>query len=192
MDKQLKTRYGLDMEKMARFTISDTEPAARKVSRQFDTTLQTDCVIGLKENVRNVYKLDPKTQIYAKTRVVVTEGGAFPEGGKIIRKLRALDNFFTSKSPERGARLIERSIVNYPTFQAFFQNADVVKDEKHVFNRISNAEWELVVPMEAIMQIVAELALVESQSDTMMSSTMYVLLRVASERMNSYKFHLTA
>ncbi|GMF80514.1 unnamed protein product [Phytophthora fragariaefolia] len=217
MDKQLKARYGLDMEKMARFTISDTAPAALKVSRQFDTTLQTDCAmhalnlcigygIGLKENVRNVYKLDPKTQIYAKTRVVVTEGGAFPEGGKIIRKLRALNNFFANKSPERAASLIEvhkfhklpqlaplvdvdvrvtstiklfqRSIVNYPAFQTFFQNADVSKDEKHVFNRISSAEWELVVQMEAIMQRVAELALVESQSDTML----------ASARMNSYKF----
>ncbi|KAE9191619.1 hypothetical protein PF005_g18770 [Phytophthora fragariae] len=42
--------------------------------------------------------------------------------------------------------------------------------------------------MEAVMQRIAELALVESQSASMISSTMYVLLRVASARMNSYKF----
>ncbi|KAE9110927.1 hypothetical protein PF010_g10998 [Phytophthora fragariae] len=42
--------------------------------------------------------------------------------------------------------------------------------------------------MEAVMQRVAELALVESQHASMISSTMYVLLRVAFARMNSYKF----
>lgn len=78
----------------------------------------------------------------------MTEGGAFLEGGAVIRKLRVLNNFFASrKSPERVARLaeaqcfhklpqlaaligvnvrvaptiklFERSIINYPAFQAF-------------------------------------------------------------------------
>ncbi|KAL3667592.1 hypothetical protein V7S43_007146 [Phytophthora oleae] len=70
LDVELKQRYGLDVEKMARFTISDTASAARKISKQFDSTLQTDCLmhalnlcigygIGLKENVRNMYTPDP-------------------------------------------------------------------------------------------------------------------------------------
>ncbi|POM59318.1 hypothetical protein PHPALM_31970 [Phytophthora palmivora] len=110
---ELKQRYGLDADKMARFIISDTAAAVRKVSKQFDNSLQTDCVmhvlslcigygIGLKENTKS--------------------------------------------------------------------------------------EWELVVQMEVVMQRIADLALVESQSATMISSTMYVLLRVTSARMNSYRF----
>uniref|UniRef100_H3GMY1 Uncharacterized protein n=1 Tax=Phytophthora ramorum TaxID=164328 RepID=H3GMY1_PHYRM len=228
LDEQLKARYGLDVRKMTRFTISDTAAAARKVSSQFDSTLQTDCAmhalnlcisygIGLKENVRNEYMKDERTKLFVKKRVVVTQGGAFPEGGAVIRKLRNLNNFFaSSKSPERIARLrdvqnfhklpqlaalididvrvastiklFRRSIINYPAFQAFFQNANVAKDQKNVFTCITCAEWELVAQMEAVMQRIAELALVESQSATMLSSTMYVLLRVASARMNSFKF----
>ncbi|KAL3658150.1 hypothetical protein V7S43_016781 [Phytophthora oleae] len=144
---------------MARFTLSDTASAARKVSRQFDSTLQTDCTmhalnlcigygIGLKENVRNEYVLDPSTKLPVKKKVLVTKRGAFPEGGKLIRKLRALNNFFaSSRSAEIIARLkqvqkfhqlhelaamvdidvrvastiklFRGSIVNYAAFQAF-------------------------------------------------------------------------
>uniref|UniRef100_H3GSQ5 Uncharacterized protein n=1 Tax=Phytophthora ramorum TaxID=164328 RepID=H3GSQ5_PHYRM len=102
---------------MARFTISDMAAAARKVSRQFDSTLLTDCAmnalnlcigygIGQKENVRNEYMKDTRTKLFVKKRVVMTQGGAFPEGGAVIQKLRNLNNFFaSSKSPERIASL---------------------------------------------------------------------------------------
>jgi len=225
VDEELKDRFGLDVNRMARFTISDTAAAARKISREFDSKLQTDCAmralnlcigygIGLKENVRNVYVLDPETEVYVKTRRVVTEGGAFPEGGVVIRKLRALNSYF--KSPERVARLTEvqqfhklpdlaalidvdvrvastiklfrRSIINYAAFRAFFQSVGATKDTNDIFNCISRAEWELVTQMEALLERVADLALVESQASTILPSTLYVLLRVASTKMNSYKF----
>ncbi|POM72698.1 Hypothetical protein PHPALM_10550, partial [Phytophthora palmivora] len=173
--------------------------------------------IGLKENVHNEYKKDPKSEAYVKTRAVVTRGGDFPEGGAVIRKLRALNIFFaSSKSMERithlkevqtfhklpqlaalvdidgrvasTIKLFQRSIINFSEFQAFSHSTNMAKDEKHVFNRINDTEWALVIPMEAVMQCVAELALVEAQSPTMLSSTMYLLLRVAPARMNSYKF----
>ncbi|KAL3662524.1 hypothetical protein V7S43_012379 [Phytophthora oleae] len=107
--------------------------------------------IGLKENVRNMYIPDPNDKegkVCIKKKVVVTEGGAFPEGGAVIRKLRALNNVFaSSRSPERIAKLKEvqtfykfpqlaamididvrvastvklfrRSIINHPAFNAF-------------------------------------------------------------------------
>jgi hypothetical protein len=155
LDDQLKTRYRLDVNKMARFVISDTAAAARKFSKQFDAALQTDCTMhalnlcigygtGLKEYVK-----DPKTNTFVKRRVVVTKGGSFPEGGVIVRKLRAINHFFaSSRLPERVARLtnvqkfhtlpvlaalidvdvreastiklFRRSIVNYAAYQAFF------------------------------------------------------------------------
>ncbi|GMF31492.1 unnamed protein product [Phytophthora fragariaefolia] len=59
---QLMTLYGLDMKKKVRFTVSDTAPAPRKISKNFDSTLLTDCTmhalnlclgygIGLEESV---------------------------------------------------------------------------------------------------------------------------------------------
>ncbi|KAL3663365.1 hypothetical protein V7S43_011771 [Phytophthora oleae] len=84
-------------------------------------------------------------------------------------------------------KLFQRSIVNYPAFRAYFQNGSGGTEE-NVFASITASEWELIVEMEAITQRVASLALVESQSGSMLSSTMYVLLRIASARMTSYKF----
>ncbi|ETK83623.1 hypothetical protein L915_11233, partial [Phytophthora nicotianae] len=162
---------------------------------------------------------DPKSQTFVKKRVVVTMGGAFPEGSALIQKLRALNNFFvSSRSSERIDRLkqvqqfhklpvlaalvdvdvrvastikvFRRSIINYPAFQAFFQNTP--SGDAGVFNCITRAECELAVQLEAVLYRVAELAPVESQSATVLSSTMFVLLRVASNRMNSYKFSACA
>jgi hypothetical protein len=59
---------------------------------------------------------------------------------------------------------------------------------KDLFDCISRAELEIVVQLEAIMQRLAELALVKSQSGSTLSSTMYILLRIAYTRMNTYKF----
>ncbi|KAG6949998.1 hypothetical protein JG688_00014379, partial [Phytophthora aleatoria] len=67
-------------------------------------------------------------------------------------------------------KLFRRSIINYRAFKAFFQNTDVSESEKMVFNCITDAEWVLVVQLEAVMQRLAGLALVESQSTTMISS----------------------
>ncbi|GMF49473.1 unnamed protein product [Phytophthora lilii] len=61
------------------------------------------------------------------------------------------------------------------------------KKDAALFTCITDAEWELAVEMEAIVHRVAELALVESQAANMLSSTLYVVLRVASARMNSYQ-----
>ncbi|KAL3666654.1 hypothetical protein V7S43_008284 [Phytophthora oleae] len=146
---------------------------------------------------------DKEGKVCIKKKVVVTEGGAFPkEVLFVIRKLRALNNVFaSSRSPERIAKLKEvqtfykfpqlaamvdidvrvastvklfrRSIVNYPAFNAFFQRADLTKSEKAVFTSITMAEWELVVQLEAVVQRIADLALVESQSATMLSSTIH-------------------
>ncbi|OWZ01430.1 hypothetical protein PHMEG_00027181 [Phytophthora megakarya] len=214
LDKKLSELYALDIKKTVKFTVSDTAASARKVSRQFDSTLQTDCImhalslclgygIGLKENTKN--------------KKVVTEGGEFKEGGRVIRKLRALNLYFGStKSPQRIARLkevqrlfklpqlaalidvdvrigsviklLQRSIINYAAFKAYFQNPRTDTSERDVFVCITDADWSLAIELEAILHRVSELALVESQTANMLSSTMYVFLRVASVRLSSYKY----
>jgi hypothetical protein len=228
IDRKLEQLFGLDVETAVKFTISDTAPAARKVSKQFDTTLQTDCVmhclnlcigygVGLIENVQTRLTEDPVTKEKVKERVFVTEGGQFREGACVIRKLRALNKYFASSTavqrghrlaevqrfeglPELGGmidvdvrvasvvKLFQRSIVNYTAYESYFRSVKEAKDDREVFTCISMSEWELVVEMEAIVHRLAEIALVESQAANMLSSTMYVLLRVAHIRMNSFKF----
>ncbi|KAJ8519120.1 hypothetical protein ON010_g18113 [Phytophthora cinnamomi] len=99
--------YSLDVETTVKCTISDTAPAARNVSRQFDTTLQTDCAmhclnlcigygVGLKENTQSQTYKCPKTKVMMKRQIIVTVGGEFREGSNVIRKLRELNKYFTS------------------------------------------------------------------------------------------------
>ncbi|KAL3662394.1 hypothetical protein V7S43_012721 [Phytophthora oleae] len=58
--------------------------------------------VGLKENMRSMQEIDPKTKCGVKRSVVVTQGGEFQEGAQVIRKLRALNKYFaSSKSPQR-------------------------------------------------------------------------------------------
>ncbi|KAG3111459.1 hypothetical protein PI125_g9092 [Phytophthora idaei] len=173
--------------------------------------------VGLKENVIYRVVTDPVTKAKMKKRIFMTEGGAFPEGFAVIRKLRALNKFFANTvAVQRGHKLTEvqqlhglpeisgpididvrvesvvklfqRSIVNYTAYQWYFRTVPDAKKDMEVFICISTAEWELVVEMEAIVQRVAELALVESQAANTLSPTLYILLRVASTRINSYKF----
>ncbi|POM59447.1 hypothetical protein PHPALM_31825 [Phytophthora palmivora] len=124
---------------------------------QTDCAMHFSIFVSVMElNVRNNYIKDATTKLYVKKRVVMTKGGAFLESGAIITKLSALNNFFaSSKLPERIARLkdvqqfhkppqltvfididvrvastiklFQRSIINFPAFLAFFQNADLSK-----------------------------------------------------------------
>ncbi|KAG1711378.1 hypothetical protein DVH05_008632 [Phytophthora capsici] len=228
IDSELKNRFDLDVETMVKFTISDTAPAARKTSREFDTALQTDCTmhllnlcigygVGLKENVQNQLVMDPVTKRSQKQRTYVTKGGQFGEGAAVIRKLRTLNNYFASSTAvQRGHRLaslqrfnslpelaglvdvdvrvasvvklFRRSIVNYAAYKLYFETVKDAKDDKAIFSCISSVEWKLVIEMEAIVNRLAQLALVESQAANILSSTMYALLRVAAARIKSYKF----
>ncbi|KAJ8574493.1 hypothetical protein ON010_g4721 [Phytophthora cinnamomi] len=152
-----------------------------------------------------------------KQRIIVTDGGEFREGSNVIRKLRELNKYFASSlavqrrhaltevqkshgSQELGGiidvdvrvasvvNFFQRSIVNYTAFEWYFKNGKDGKKEEAIFTCISENEWSLIVEMEAIMHRVAELVLVESQAANTLSSTMFVLLRVASARMNTYTF----
>jgi hypothetical protein len=106
LDKEVQGCFGLDVNKIARFTIFDTAAAARMLSILFDSMLQTTCTtnlcigygIGLKKNVHNLYELNSEMEAYVKTRRVDTEGGDFTEGSVAIRKLRALNNFLSSSN----------------------------------------------------------------------------------------------
>ncbi|KAG3020149.1 hypothetical protein PC120_g9451 [Phytophthora cactorum] len=153
---------------------STTRPAARKVSFQFGTTLQTDCAmhclnlcigygVGLKENVIYRVVTDPVTKAKMKKRVFVTEGAV--QRGHKLTEVQQLHGLPEISGPididvrvESVVKLFQRSIVNYTAYQWYFRTVPDAKKDMEVFICISTAEWELVVEMEAIVQRVAELA----------------------------------
>ncbi|GMF34809.1 unnamed protein product [Phytophthora fragariaefolia] len=203
------------MNEMVKFTISDIAPGARKVSRKLDSTLQTDCTmhclnlcigygVGLKEIKKLKFYDRPIGNQKLKRRVIVTGGGEFPEGSRVIRELRNLNKYFASATAvQRGhmltkiqqfnglpelvgligidvrvasvMKLLQRSIINYPAFQWYFQSVRDDEKDKYVFTCISVEGWNLIVEMEAVVRHVAELALAESLVASTLSSTMYVL-----------------
>lgn len=116
MSDRIKDLYDLDIDAMAQFTVSDTANAAKKVSRLFAESVQTDCTmhvlnlclnygVGLRDNTESVYLVDPVTQLARKKKRVCTPGGEFDEGRKLIIKVRALNNYFST--PQRVNRLKE-------------------------------------------------------------------------------------
>ncbi|ETI40673.1 hypothetical protein F443_14032 [Phytophthora nicotianae P1569] len=76
-------------------------------------------------------------------------------------------------------KLIRRSIVNYAAFEAYFQSN---KDSASVWSAITPLDWILAAEMEAATLHIANLALVESQSESLVSSYMVVFRRLAEKR----------
>jgi hypothetical protein len=220
--ERMSVSLGLDMDTLVKYAVSDTTPAARNVSLQFDDALQTDCSmhmlnlcigygIGMKENTRIRSLIDGDSNKTKKARCVVTEGGALPEGASVIRKLRALNNFFNS--PQRVDRLrklqdslclptlktvvdvdvrvastcnlMKRSLVNYPAYKAYFRKH---APDTNSFTSISVSDWQLVVEMEAVTDHLARLALVEVQKECTVSSYLLVFRKVALQRVRATQF----
>ncbi|KAG1686410.1 hypothetical protein DVH05_006612 [Phytophthora capsici] len=86
-------------------------------------------------------------------------------------------------------KLIRRSVVNYSAFEVYFQST---KDVKSVWTSLTAKDWTLAVEMEAVTNFIAELALVEVQSENLVSSYMVVFRRLAEKKLKSYKFDAMA
>jgi len=142
-----------------------------------------------------------------KVTRVVMEGSGLCEGRAVVKKLRALNNFFSTSQhihrlqslqsahglPRFAAmtdvdvrvastcKVMKRSIVNYPALNAFFQNVD----RPNAFSAISSSEWALIVEIEAATDYIARLALVEVQKESMVASYLPVFRRSALNVLNS-------
>jgi len=210
--------FRISLPSVTQYMVSDTTASARKVSELFDDSQQTDCAmhrlnlciaygIGLKENTRTASEVMPATGERIKVTRVVTKGGALREGRAVVKKLRALNNFFSTSQrihrlqslqsahgfPRLAAmtdvdvrvgstcKVMKRSIVNYPALNAFFQNVD----RPNVFSVISSSEWALIVEIEAATDYIARLALVEVQKESMVASYLPVFRRSALNVINS-------
>lgn len=82
-------------------------------------------------------------------------------------------------------KLIRRSIVNYAAFDCYFQST---KDPTDVWSAFTETAWMLAAEMEAITNFIANLALVEAQSENLVSFYMVVFHRFAENKIKSFKF----
>ncbi|KAF1788253.1 hypothetical protein GQ600_15357 [Phytophthora cactorum] len=80
-----------------------------------------------------------------------------------------------------------RTIVNDAAFATYFQKQEKGEDAS-VFECLSFADWRLVTEMEAIVCSIADLTRVEVQRKELVSSELIVLLKFASDRLDSSKF----
>ncbi|KAE8898609.1 hypothetical protein PF002_g30943 [Phytophthora fragariae] len=226
MSDRIKELYDLDIDAMAQFTVSDTANAtkSKKVSRLFAESVQTDCTIhvlnlclnygvGLRDNTESVYLVDPVTQLARKKKRVCTPRGGFDESHKLMIKVRALNNYFST--PQRVNRLKEiqgyhglpaletiddgdtrvatittmfrRTILNYPAFQQYFQprseQADS-KDESSVFSSLTFSDWTLMLEMKAITNSLALLALDGAQRKEQVASELIVVIKDAADSLD--------
>ncbi|KAG3094752.1 hypothetical protein PI124_g16184 [Phytophthora idaei] len=106
--------YGVAIDGMAQFLMSDTAPSARKVSKLFEDAIPVDCTmyvlnlclvcgLGMRETVETFYVIYSTTNLAEKHRRMCTLGGPFSEGAALAKKVRGLINYF--KSPQRVERL---------------------------------------------------------------------------------------
>ncbi|ETL77643.1 hypothetical protein L917_21416 [Phytophthora nicotianae] len=82
-------------------------------------------------------------------------------------------------------KLIRRSMVNYAAFEAYFQST---KDSSSVWSNLSPDDWTLATEMVAVTHFIANLALIESQSENLVPSYMVVFRRLAEKKLKSFKF----
>ncbi|KAF4133113.1 hAT family C-terminal dimerization region [Phytophthora infestans] len=194
---RMQDRYNIDVDRYVRFTVSDTTGSARNVSDHFNSTDQVDCLmhllslcllyaLGLKENTRN------------RGQSIITPGGEFRNGLKVIQKLRDLATFFNT--PQRitklkqikkalslpavnievdsktragyAVTLMRRSVLNHYAFAQYFEGA--LDSETAVWSSISKDDWTLITEMEGLTNQLAQFSLGEVQKQGVASS--YVLL----------------
>ncbi|KAF1787333.1 hypothetical protein GQ600_10774 [Phytophthora cactorum] len=170
--------YGLAIDCMTQFLMSDTTPSARKISKLYDDTVQLDCTmhvlnlcrvygLGVPENVKNVCIGDPETNISAKQRRVCTPG----EGASLVIKVRGLNNYFNTPqgtgrftkgaatlrtselSPIVDLTLYQRIIVTYVAFMAYFQHC-AVYDDPDVFKKLSLADWQRLLRIASTVETI--------------------------------------
>ncbi|ETP00372.1 hypothetical protein F441_22208, partial [Phytophthora nicotianae CJ01A1] len=167
-------KYDIGINAMTRFTMSDTTPSARNVADHIDSE-QEDCSmhllnlcigygLGLKDNIQTNSVWNAACHSWDKVVTIVTPGGSLEDGGDVIQK---------------------RSVVNYAAFEAYFQST---KDSSSVWSNLSPDDWTLATEMVAVTHFIANLALIETQSENLVSSYMVVFRRLAEKKLKSFKF----
>ncbi|KAG1695049.1 hypothetical protein DVH05_020977 [Phytophthora capsici] len=167
--------------------------------------------LGVKDNIQTNSVWNAACHSWDKVVTIVTPGGTLEEGGEVIQKLRNLNNHFRSPKQRNAlkkiqealsypelepmidkdvrvaytCKLIRRSVVHYAAFEAYFQST---KESRSAWSALSADDWMLATEMESVTHFIANLALVEAQSENLVSSYMVVFRRLAEKKLKSFKF----
>ncbi|KAI9988984.1 hypothetical protein PInf_022705 [Phytophthora infestans] len=194
---RIKEFYGIDIESMAQFTMSDTAPSAKKVSKLFEDSLPTDCTMhvlnlclvygmGMRENYETVYLLDPTTNKPKKERRLA-ERLAKVQQFYCLPELKPIVDCDTHVAS--SVALFQRTILNYPALKVYFQHCESY-DDPAVFEKFTFSEWRLLVKVEAITHSLADLARTDVQRSNQVSSELIVLMKYALDRLATDIPHL--
>ncbi|KAF1780510.1 hypothetical protein GQ600_27217 [Phytophthora cactorum] len=195
--------YGLTIACMAQFLMSDTTPSARKISKLFYNAVQLDCTmhvlnvcqvycLGMR---KNVYIIDPETNIPVKQLRVCTPGAPFQKRIGRLTKVQQLYEL-PNRSPfvdcdTRVAftvTLYQRTIENYAASKAYFQHCEVYDDPD--VSEVIVGRLTTVGGARGSDGSVADLALIEAQHSGQVFSQLVVLLKFAADRLHSRNYWL--
>ncbi|ETO59338.1 hypothetical protein F444_22296 [Phytophthora nicotianae P1976] len=187
-------KYDIGINAMTRSTMSDTTPSARNVADHIDSE-QEDCSmhllnlcigygLGLKDNIQTNSVWNAACHSWDKVVTIVTPGGSLEDGEAL--SYPELDPMVDKDvRVAYTCKLIRRSMVNYAAFEAYFQST---KDSSSVWSNLSPDDWTLATEMVAVTHFIANLALIETQSENLVSSYMVVFRRLAEKKLKSFKF----
>ncbi|EEY69597.1 uncharacterized protein PITG_18881 [Phytophthora infestans T30-4] len=105
--------------------------------------------LGLKENTRN------------RGQSIITPGGEFRNGLKVIQKLPVNIEVDSKTRVGYAVTLMRRSVLNHYAFAQYFEEA--LDSETAVWSSISKDDWTLITEMEGLTNQLAQFSLGEVQ-----------------------------
>lgn len=208
-------RYDIDLKNEVASCASDTCKSAANVSGNLDAEQQCDCEMhvvslclgygfGVKENTRSRQEAGENGQT-KKVTTVVTPGGPFPEGARLVKASRQSVNFF-DKSPQRKEKLDDVrkamdlpiiALVNFPetrvgyivtTLQSMMANHCLLSLAVHngnneefekVWSKLSKEDMASIQEMEAVTKLLFAYAVMDSQQSNAFNSSLLPWYRKA-------------
>ena len=152
--------------------------------------------LGVKENKKTVKVTDEQGDV-KKVQSIVTPGGAFPEGARLVKISRTCVNYF-AKSPRRKDKLENQRIAmdlpkialqNFPetrvayvvpTYQSLLVNrylltlsvSDATDDFHQFWSKLSTQDFSAIQEMEAVTQILFAYAVNDSQQSNSFNTSL--------------------
>mmetsp|Transcript_32277 Transcript_32277/g.67858 ORF Transcript_32277/g.67858 Transcript_32277/m.67858 type:complete len:853 (-) Transcript_32277:67-2625(-) len=206
LQKTYMERFGIDLKKETNSCAADTCKAAANVAGVLEADGE-DCEmhivslimgygLGVKENTKTKKFTDDKG-VVKKVQSIVTPGGAFPEGKRLVKGGRNCVNYF-SKSPQRKEKMDAQrkimdlstvALMNFPetrvgyivtTLQSLMANHQLLSilqvaekdDFGKLWDELSNEDFKAIQEMEAVTQILFSYSVNDSQQSNAFNNSL--------------------
>ena len=198
LEESYQERFGVSLKKIACHVASDSTGSAANVAGNLDAQ-QNDCEMhvvslalgyatGVKENQRMTTEVVGGKE--TKVITIVTPGGEFKDGGRMVKASRNIVNFFGQSSKRNEGitklgiqlELPQVALRNFPdtrvsyvvmVFQGMMANYELLKiysdkddDFKKVWSKLSPVDVEAIREMEAVCRNISQYAVGDSQKST--------------------------